>query len=592
MSKKDMQFVITLGNNMRFFGYWTVLVALSISAVAAYYSIVGLVAIFASAVIPIIIMGSVLEVGKLTSAVWLHLNWKAAPILIKTYLTVAVVLLMFITSMGIFGFLSKAHIEQTSMATENVAQIERIDEGIVRNKVIIVKAEAKVIKLEEVDSSLDDGIQEKIRIEEVRINTAYSGVQPSIDEQNAIIASEAEAKASAIAPYITDIANIDKKLTLLDEYSINGEITKMQGLIGVAQDGRIGYNTREALKKFKEDNTKAKMMATYMLNKVRTEFNSSVTESAREEIKRIRMIAEQQITDSNELISRLRGQLGQGQQEDNSALIVTQRNLILTAETKLDELYNTKFTLEGVSRQLEAEVGPVKYIAELVYGSDPTRSTLEETVRYVILILVVVFDPLAIALVIAGISQLVRTAPNKRVPPVAPTPAPVIVTPKPKDTYERPKPKKSKNGKSPINVSSTKKDDMGTKEVKEIAEEPVIQNEVPAEEVIHVDEDNREYTIDATGKKNYLLDDGQWELNKTHASVQKKEKKEVVNKIVDQIRGNSMLDNNVNSEGILKKKIEEIFENEHSQEMQDLLAKVDDSILTDIYTQLNIENNK
>ena len=458
---------------MRFFGYWTVLVALSISAVAAYYSIVGLVAIFASAVIPIIIMGSVLEVGKLTSAVWLHLNWKAAPILIKTYLTVAVVLLMFITSMGIFGFLSKAHIEQTSMATENVAQIERIDEGIVRNKVIIVKAEAKVIKLEEVDSSLDDGIQEKIRIEEVRINTAYSGVQPSIDEQNAIIASEAEAKASAIAPYITDIANIDKKLTLLDEYSINGEITKMQGLIGVAQDGRIGYNTREALKKFKEDNTKAKMMATYMLNKVRTEFNSSVT--------------------------------------------VTQRSLILTAETKLDELYNTKFELEGVSRQLEAEVGPVKYIAELVYGSDPTRSTLEETVRYVILILVVVFDPLAIALVIAGISQLVRTAPNKRVPPVTPRPvAPIapysnaLVTPKPKDTHERKKSKKSKNGKSPIDVSSTKKDDMGTKKVKEVAKEPIIQNEVPAEEVIHVDEDNREYTIDATGKKNYLLDDGQW----------------------------------------------------------------------------------
>ena len=584
---------------MRFFGYWTVLVALSISAVAAYYSIVGLVAIFASAVIPIIIMGSVLEVGKLTSAVWLHLNWKAAPILIKTYLTVAVVLLMFITSMGIFGFLSKAHIEQTSMATENVAQIERIDEGIVRNKVIIVKAEAKVIKLEEVDSSLDDGIQEKIRIEEVRINTAYSGVQPSIDEQNAIIASEAEAKASAIAPYITDIANIDKKLTLLDEYSINGEITKMQGLIGVAQDGRIGYNTREALKKFKEDNTKAKMMATYMLNKVRTEFNSSVTESAREEIKRIRMIAEQQITDSNELISRLRGQLGQGQQEDNSALIVTQRSLILTAETKLDELYNTKFELEGVSRQLEAEVGPVKYIAELVYGSDPTRSTLEETVRYVILILVVVFDPLAIALVIAGISQLVRTAPNKRVPPVTPRPvAPIapysnaLVTPKPKDTHERKKSKKRKKGKSPIDVSSTKKDDMGTKKVKEVAKEPIIQNEVPAEEVIHVDEDNREYTIDATGKKNYLLDDGQWELNNTHASVQKKEKKEVVNKIVEQIRGNSMLDNNVNSEGILKKKIEEIFENEHSQEMQDLLAKVDDSILTDIYTQLNIENNK
>ena len=122
---------------MKLFGYWTVLVALSISAVAAYYSIVGLVAIFASAVIPIIIMGSVLEVGKLTSAVWLHMNWKSAPFLIKTYLTIAVVMLMFITSMGIFGFLSKAHIEQTSAASENVAQIERIEESIVRNKLII-----------------------------------------------------------------------------------------------------------------------------------------------------------------------------------------------------------------------------------------------------------------------------------------------------------------------------------------------------------------------------------------------------------------------------------------------------------------------
>ena len=149
---------------MKLFSIWTIFVALSISAVAAYYSIVGLVAIFASAVIPIIIMGSVLEVGKLTSAVWLHMNWKSAPFLIKTYLTIAVIMLMFITSMGIFGFLSKAHIEQTSAASENVAQIERIEENIVRNKLIITKSEDKIIKLEAVDVSLDDGIQEKIRI--------------------------------------------------------------------------------------------------------------------------------------------------------------------------------------------------------------------------------------------------------------------------------------------------------------------------------------------------------------------------------------------------------------------------------------------
>ena len=131
---------------MRFFGYWTVLVALSISAVAAYYSIVGLVAIFAAAAIPIIIMGSVLEVGKLTSAVWLHLYWKKAPFLIKSYLTIAVLLLMFITSMGIFGFLSKAQIEQNAVAIEGKAQLERIASDIIRGEDIIARAETKIQK--------------------------------------------------------------------------------------------------------------------------------------------------------------------------------------------------------------------------------------------------------------------------------------------------------------------------------------------------------------------------------------------------------------------------------------------------------------
>jgi hypothetical protein len=88
----------------------TLLVALSISAVAAYYSIVGLTAIFAAAVVPIIIMGSILEVGKIVTTVWLRKYWHKCGFLLKTYLTSAVVILAILTSMGIFGFLSKAHI--------------------------------------------------------------------------------------------------------------------------------------------------------------------------------------------------------------------------------------------------------------------------------------------------------------------------------------------------------------------------------------------------------------------------------------------------------------------------------------------------
>ena len=97
-------------------GILTFLSALTISAVAIYYSVAGLAAIFAAAVIPIIIMGVSLEVGKLVTAVWLHRHWSRATWWLKTYLSVAVFVLMFITSMGIFGFLSKAHIEQTSMS--------------------------------------------------------------------------------------------------------------------------------------------------------------------------------------------------------------------------------------------------------------------------------------------------------------------------------------------------------------------------------------------------------------------------------------------------------------------------------------------
>jgi len=491
---------------MKLFSIWTIFVALSISAVAAYYSIVGLVAIFASAVIPIIIMGSVLEVGKLTSAVWLHMNWKSAPFLIKTYLTIAVVMLMFITSMGIFGFLSKAHIEQTSAASENVAQIERIEESIVRNKLIITKSEDKIIKLEAVDVSLDDGIQDKIRIEQQRIENAYTGVQPSIDEQNAIIVAETKSKANAIAPFETELANIIKKLALMDEYSVNGEIEKMQGLLGVRQDGILGWNTREALKKFKEDNNKAKGLAGYQLNKVREEFDNSVIKDARAEIKRIRMLAEQQIADSNALITRLRAQLGQGQQEDNSALITSQRNLITDSEDKLESLYTTKYTLEGESRKLEAEVGPVKYIAELIYGQDPTRNVLEETVRYVILVLVFVFDPLAVVLVLAGISGLGLRKPIKEI-------------------YEPKKePKKNEISTDTKNVASIKKNDLGTKKDNKSTKKPVVQNEVHEEDIIHVDSKGKEYTIDKHGNRKYLIEQLQYDLNDISKKLQQQKK--------------------------------------------------------------------
>ena len=109
-------------------GILTLLVAIGISAVAAWYSIIGLMAIFSAAAIAIAIMGGVLEVGKLVTASWLYQNWKRVPKILKGYLTGAVVVLMFITSMGIFGFLSKAHMDQAASAGDAGAQVTRLED--------------------------------------------------------------------------------------------------------------------------------------------------------------------------------------------------------------------------------------------------------------------------------------------------------------------------------------------------------------------------------------------------------------------------------------------------------------------------------
>ena len=130
----------------------TLITALGISAVAAFYSIVGLMAIFSASALSIAVMGIVLEIGKLITASWLYQNWKRVPFLLKSYLTIAVVILMFITSMGIFGYLSKAHIDQGSGTSELYVKVERLDNRITSERKIITRAEKQLSAL---DSALD-----------------------------------------------------------------------------------------------------------------------------------------------------------------------------------------------------------------------------------------------------------------------------------------------------------------------------------------------------------------------------------------------------------------------------------------------------
>ena len=467
----------------------TLLVALCISAIAAYYSILGLVAIFAAAFLPIVLMGSVLEVGKIFTTIWLHQNWHRAPRIIKFYLTTAVVVLMFITSMGVFGFLSKAHIEQTALSVEGSSQIERIESEIARNQANIERAELKIKSAESSQGNSNDTIQAQIDKEQLRIDNAYARIQPLVEAQNKIIQEATANDNNKAQPYLDQIAQLDEQIAELvkqaNEYEgkllevgkdrsaliaklkpyqdqvdqINAEIAKLDALVsagdkkaisefqkqlGIKSDGIFGSDTAKKTTEWREGNDKKLRELARQMTSITTEWEGqqnterdrirgiidkirnddiagietrkkeilaqiekvNATESptiinAREEIKRLNESANQQVQNSQKLIAELREQITVGEDADAQAIIDEQQERIRIANDTIDELIEEKYKLEATQRTLEAEVGPVKYIAELVY-EDADRNALETAVRWVIIIIVAVFDPLAVCLVLAG----------------------------------------------------------------------------------------------------------------------------------------------------------------------------------------------
>ena len=233
--------------------------ALALSASAAWYSIIGLTAIFAAAKIPIVIMGATLEVSKLVVASWLYRNWKEIPFLMKTYLTGALLVLMFLTSMGIFGFLSKSHADQSMNSGDVLAKIEMLEQ--------------------------------KIQLEQTKIDSAK-----------------------------TTLAQLD------------AQVNEM-----------IGRSTSTSA------------------------INRSIT-------------------------------IRKQQDKERSVLIRS----IEESQSRINELREELIPYKAQNRQLEAEVGPIKYIAALIYGENPDENLLEKAIRWVILLIVGVFDPLAVVMLIAA----------------------------------------------------------------------------------------------------------------------------------------------------------------------------------------------
>jgi hypothetical protein len=433
------------------------------------------------------IMGGVLEIGKLVTAVWLHKYWSQARWWLKYYLATAVLVLMFITSMGIFGFLSKAHIEQTSAGEESVAQVQQIESEVIRLEAIIKRADDKIEALETSGTGSDANLQAQIDKEQDRIDKAFDRIKPAIEQQNKIITDARATDTSRTKPYEDQLTNIQAEVLRLEtsakEYEAKienldtdnsgvepllaqidaleqeiirvtnqlqstekGEIRAGQAIIGVSSDGLFGGNTRTALAKWvqgqrdritqiqgevasvRNEATKTVKMERFRLANVVKDIRevqipalkerelvmlgkidevrqteSPVIQTARDEIQRLRKSAEDSVVNSQALIERLRSQLAQTDKADEIDASVDEQLLkIKTAEGEIDVLTEKKYKLEGEYRLLEAEVGPIKYIAEFVYGETADNTMLEEAVRWVIMIIIFVFDPLAVLLLIAS----------------------------------------------------------------------------------------------------------------------------------------------------------------------------------------------
>ena len=382
------------------------LAALIISGTAAYFSIVGLAAIFAAAFIPTVIMGSAVEVGKVITVAWLHFDWYNIGKRLKYALCFPVIGVMLITSVGVFGFLSRAHVAQTAAAEESIAQVERIEKEVTRLESVIDRAELKVSDLESGTFKIDNATQEQIDKEQARIDSAYSRVQPAIDEQNAIIAGQTKI-------FEDQIASIDAELAKLQAYIDAGEIKKAQQMIGEKSKGGWGPKTTETANKWRAERNARKDALLKEIQKATA--NNQTIIAARKEIQRLRDKAEQQIADSISLVNRLRDKIANSQKADNTDELLDQQYArINKANVDIETLTDEKYTLEAEYRQLEAEVGPIKYIAEFVYREEADSDLLEQAVKWLIILLLICLDPFAILLVMAATDRYKMSVKKKK----------------------------------------------------------------------------------------------------------------------------------------------------------------------------------
>tara|TARA_R100000353_G_scaffold2854_2_gene4317 strand:- start:1843 stop:3867 length:2025 start_codon:yes stop_codon:yes gene_type:complete len=359
-----------------FIAILTLLSALSISGVAIFYSVIGLATIFPGAFWPVVIMGSVLEVGKLVTASWLYRNWKQTRFLLKTYLTIAVVVLSLITSMGIFGFLSKAHLEQ-NLAEDTVTQrIEIINSKIVSEETYIKRQNNVIARLEKSLNKTSTSNKDAIELEQQSLKDVQ-------DKFKTLLTVETNT-----------VKNLNERMAILDR-DVSDVLTTNKSF-------------------FNEEKAAADLKASQKEERALIELKISEAQG------RIAILKQDYAEDTKVIQSRI-DLLRSGNTEDKTEVneqIEKAENNILKAQNNIDDLIVEREPLQAKMIKLEAEVGPVKYIAALVVDWGVTQDVdTAEAVRWVILIIIFVFDPLAVLLLVAANQSLLRRFPVKPLKP-------------------------------------------------------------------------------------------------------------------------------------------------------------------------------
>jgi len=356
-----------------FIAILTLLSALSISGVAIFYSVIGLATIFPGAFVPVVIMGGVLEVGKLITASWLYRNWRFTPFMLRTYLTTAVIILSLITSMGIFGFLSKAHLEQNLASDTLIQRIQILEDKIDSEKNSIVRQNAVIDRLE---NSIDK-----------TSGTANS----DIEVQQSIIADANQNLKTLLTVETNTVKDLNDRLITLDR-DVSDILTSNKQF-------------------FNEERASAELKAS---QKTERELIAVKVAEAQDRIAELKADHKAETSEAKTVIANMRA----GSQDNKgtyTADIDTAEQKIFDAQGRIDMFIVEKQPLEKNMLTLEAEIGPVKYIAALAVDWGWTEKVeTNKAVRWVILMLIVVFDPLAVLLLIAANQSLIRRFPPEK----------------------------------------------------------------------------------------------------------------------------------------------------------------------------------